>query len=60
MGDHATETIQRLQNRLDDEEYARDHFLDLRCLDLDEESLDWILTNIDCFVSQSRGNTSHW
>jgi hypothetical protein len=56
MGDHATETIQRLQNRRDDEKYARDHFLDLRCLDLDEESLDWILTHIDCFVSQSRGN----
>jgi hypothetical protein len=58
MGDHATETIQRLQNRRDDEKYARDHFLDTdgRCLALDEESLDWILNHIDCFVSQSRGN----
>jgi hypothetical protein len=54
MGDHTTnETAQQL---LDDEEYARDHFLDCKILNLDEESMYWILTHIDCFVSQSRGN----
>jgi hypothetical protein len=58
MGDHSAETSEQFQKCLDDEKYARDHFLGGRILDLDEESLSWILDHIDCFVSQSRGNKS--
>jgi hypothetical protein len=48
-----------LQNRQNDEEYARIHLLgDDYTLTLDEASMDWILNHIDCFVSQSRGNES--
>jgi hypothetical protein len=56
MGDHAT--TETSQQHLDDEKYARDHFLSKDHLDLDDQAMDWILTHIDCFVSQSRGNES--
>jgi hypothetical protein len=49
MGDHTTETFQQLQSRLS---MVR-NILDLV---LDEDSISWILNQIDCFVSQSQGN----
>jgi hypothetical protein len=54
---HSTETLQQFQNRRD-EQYARDHFLVGQYLDLNEDSISWIINHIDCFVSQSRGNES--
>jgi hypothetical protein len=57
MVDYISETsVEQLQNRLDDEKYARDRFLGGSDLDLVEESMHWIVNHIDCFVSQSRGN----
>jgi hypothetical protein len=38
MGDRSTETL-KLQSRRDDERYARDHFLDVNYLKLDEDSI---------------------
>jgi hypothetical protein len=56
MGNHSTETLE-LQSRRDDEE-AREELLGRPYLDLNENTLPWILNHIDCFVSQSRGNES--
>jgi hypothetical protein len=58
MGDHTSETLQQLQSRQDDEAYARAHILGRQDICLDEDSIPWILSHIDCFVSQSRGNQS--
>jgi hypothetical protein len=59
MGDHSKETIQQLQNRRDDENCAHEHlFSKENYLNLDEESIPWILNHVDCFVSQSRDNIS--
>jgi hypothetical protein len=57
MGD-SSETLLELRNRRDDEEFARDRLIGGQILNLDEDSFRWILTHIDCFVSQSRGNES--
>jgi hypothetical protein len=57
MGDHTTETLD-LQSRRDDEEYAREVFLVGGCLNLDEDTISWILSHTDCFISQCRGNDS--
>jgi hypothetical protein len=46
MGDHRTKTLQRLPVNPFGWHY----------LNLDEESIPWIMNHIDCFVSQSRGN----
>jgi hypothetical protein len=40
----------------DDVACARDELLRWNHLDLDEDSVPWITSHIDCFVSQSRGN----
>jgi hypothetical protein len=56
MVDHTTETLQ-LQNRRDDEEYARELLCE-QDLNLDKDTIPWILNHIDCFVSQSEGNES--
>jgi hypothetical protein len=56
MGDHITETVEQFEKRCH-ESYARDQFLGSDYLDLNEKSISWILNHIDCFVSQSRGNT---
>jgi hypothetical protein len=55
MGNYSNETLQ-LQKPLDDEEHARNYFLSESYLDLDEDTISWILNDIDCFVDQSRGN----
>jgi hypothetical protein len=52
-GDHSNETL-NLENRLEDEEYARDHFFSGRNLRLDKDSLPWILNHTDCFDRQAR------
>jgi hypothetical protein len=54
MGD-SIETIQKRRNA---EEYARDRLLGGQNLDLDEDSIPWILNHSDCFVSQCRVNKS--
>jgi hypothetical protein len=56
MGEHTTEALQQIMNRLDDEQYARDHFLGTDTFNLDEESFPWFFNHIDFFVSESRGN----
>jgi hypothetical protein len=55
MTDHVSEMLE-LQNRRDDEKYARDNLLRGTFLHLDDDIISWILNHIDCFVSQSRGN----
>jgi hypothetical protein len=65
MGGHATETLKQLQETLQqlqdsrDERYARE-LLESDHLDLDGETMHYNLNenDIDCFVSQSRRNTS--
>jgi hypothetical protein len=57
MGDH--EILQLAQSPLsDDEAYARYQILGGLNLCLDKNTISWILNHTDCFVSQSRGNTS--
>jgi hypothetical protein len=60
MGDHTTETLQQLQQRQNDEAYARDQILGGRYghkyLTFSEYTIPWILNHIDCFVSQCRSN----
>jgi hypothetical protein len=63
MGDQhtsTTETLQQLQsrNRQIDERIARSTILGGQYLNLDEDSMHWIVNHIDCFVIQSRGNES--
>jgi hypothetical protein len=57
MGD-SSETLLDLQNRRDAEEHARNRLLGKHNLNLAEDSMHWILSHIDCFVGQSRGNVS--
>jgi hypothetical protein len=53
--DHTTEAFQQLQSRNDDELiWARFLAVDEQELELHEDSISWILNNIDCFVVQSR------
>jgi hypothetical protein len=56
MGDHTTETSQKLEKRCN-ESYARD-LLRWSYLNLDDDSIPWMVNHIDCFVSQSRSNES--
>jgi hypothetical protein len=59
MGDSTTETLE-LQCRRKNEIYAREEILGdaNNYLSLHESSIPWILSHIDCFVSQSRDNRS--
>jgi hypothetical protein len=57
MGDSASETLQQLQKRRDDEEYV-DDILSGCYVHLDKESIPCVMNVIDYFVSQSRGNES--
>jgi hypothetical protein len=56
MGDHSNEALES-QSRRDAEVCAR-RLLEPSRLNLNEDSLPWILNHIDCFISQSRGNKS--
>jgi hypothetical protein len=57
MGDSTSETLQQLQKRFDDEEYA-DEILSGCYVHLDKDSISCVMNVIDYFVSQSRGNES--
>jgi hypothetical protein len=57
MGDHSNETLQ-FQKRRDEEKYARDRILGGVYLNLDQDTINWILNHIDCFDSQARLNES--
>jgi hypothetical protein len=50
--DHIIETWVQLQKR----QIVSDRFLGRHLLSLDKESISWILNNVYCFVSESRGN----
>lgn len=52
----SSETIQQLQQRQDDEKYAREAIFDIDHTILDQHSIPWIMNHIDRFVNQSRGN----
>jgi hypothetical protein len=53
----SSETL-KLRKRRNDEKFFRDHIFGGQDLNLDENSIPWILNHIDCFISQSRGNRS--
>jgi hypothetical protein len=57
MGDHSSETFE-LQNRRNNELYARRELECTRSFHLTEDSIPGIFYHIDCFVSQSRGNAN--
>jgi hypothetical protein len=61
MGDSTdsdTSGSETSQNDFNDEKFAREQLLGESYLSLDEGTISWIANNIDCFVSQSRGNVS--
>jgi hypothetical protein len=55
MNDSTTETLELQKKRRDAEAYARVRLLS-GILNLNVDSIPWIMSNIDCFVSQSQGN----
>jgi hypothetical protein len=59
MGDDFNERMQLQNGLFDDEKYARERFFSTEnYLNLNVESIPWILNHVDCFVNQSRGNVS--
>jgi hypothetical protein len=58
MGDSTGETSEMLQQLRSSTNYIFAAMFGSEILYLDEESIPWILNNIDCFVGYSEGNQS--